>query len=146
MITQVSVFLENEPGKLSVPCRALARAGINILAICLADTNRFGVLRLIVSDAPRAVEVLNAAGCVVEADDVAVLAVGDRPGALEDILEIIEGGHINIEYVYSLTSPAGESALLVCRFGDTAAALAALQDARVAVIDDPASLPHRGKD
>ena len=135
MITQISVFLENEPGKLSVPCRALARAGINIMALSLTATNRLGVLRLIVPDAERAMEVLSAADCVAEADDVVAVAVPDRPGGLEDVLEIVEAEHINLEYVYSFTRPADESAVLVCSFGDTPTAVAALRAANVAVID-----------
>ena len=57
-ITQLSVFLENVPGKLTVPCRVLAGAGVNIMALSLADTNRFGVLRLIVDDPPAALKAL----------------------------------------------------------------------------------------
>ena len=144
MITQVSVFLENKPGKLSVPCRALARAGINIMALSLTDTNRFGVLRLIVADAGRAARALQAAGCVVETDAVVAMAVPDRPGGLEDVLAAIEGEGINLEYIYPLTRPAGLSPVLVCSFKDIAAATSALRAANVAVIDDLSSLPPAG--
>ena len=145
MVTQVSVVLENEPGKLSVPCRALARAGINIMALSLTATNRFGMLRLIVADPERAVEILNAAGCVVETDDVVAMAVPDRPGGLEDVLEIVEAEHINLEYIYPLTRPAADSAVLVCSFGDTPTAAAALRAENVAVIDDLARLLPGGE-
>ena len=145
MITQISVLLENEPGKLSVPCRALARAGINIMALSLTATNRLGVLRLIVPDAERAMEVLAAADCVAEADDVVVVAVPDRPGGLEDVLEIVDAAHINLEYVYSFTRPVGESAVLVCSFADAPAATAALQAANVSIKDDLPALQQGGQ-
>lgn len=140
MITQVSVFLENEPGKLSVPCLALARAGIDIMALSLADTHRFGVLRLVVSDVDGAIEVLNAAGCVVESDDVIAVAVEGGPGGFAEILKIVEAEQINIEYVYPLTRPAGKSPVMVCRFHDPAAATAALRAADVTLIDDLAAI------
>jgi len=145
MITQVSVFLENEPGKLSVPCRALARAGINIMALSLTATNRLGVLRLIVPDPARAMDVLAAADCTAESDTVVAVAVPDRPGGLEDVLEIIEAEHINLEYIYSFTGPADESAVLVCGFEDAQAAVAVLRAAGAAVIDGLSALLPPGE-
>ena len=145
MITQVSVILENEPGKLSVPCRALAQGGINIMAMSLTATNRLGVLRLVVSDPDRAMQILDDADCVVEADQVLAVAVPDRPGGLEDALETVEAEHINLEYLYSFTRPVGESVVLVCSFADIPAAVAALQAANVDMIDDLDSLRPGGQ-
>lgn len=65
-LQQLSVFIENKPGQLSVPCRALAGVGINILTMALADTDQFGILRLIVKDWEKAKEALTAGGCVVK--------------------------------------------------------------------------------
>ena len=64
-IHQISVFLENKPGRLSEPCRILANAGINILTLSLADTQQFGIMRLIVRDWHKAKDVLESAGAVV---------------------------------------------------------------------------------
>ena len=135
-IMQLSVFLENQPGKLTVPCRALAGAGINIMAVSLAHTNRVGVLRLVVSDGPRGRDVLNAAGCVVETDDVIAVTIGDHPGGLEQVLEVIEAQQINLEYLYSVTRPASRQPVLVCSFADPDAALTALTAANITVITD----------
>ena len=145
MITQLSVILENEPGELSVPCRALARAGINIMALSLTATNRLGVLRLIVSDPERGMQVLDDADCVVEADQVLAVAVPDRPGGLEDALEAVEAEQINLETLYSFTRPVGESVVLVCRFADAPAAAAALQAAHVGIVDDLDALRPEGQ-
>ncbi len=135
-ITQLSVFLENEPGKLTVPCRALAAAGVNIMALSLADTNRFGLLRLIVNDPPGALEALTAADCVVETGDVIAIAIGDHPGGLDDALEVIEAEDINLEYLYSFTRPLGRCIVVVCSFTNTDDAIAALRAANVTIIDD----------
>ena len=135
-ITQLSVFLENVPGKLTVPCRVLAGAGVNIMAVSLADTNRFGLLRLIVDDPPTALQALTAADCIVETGDVIAIAIGDHPGGLDDVLEIIEAEEINLEYLYSFTRPLGPCIVVVCSFTNTDDAIAALRAANVTIIDN----------
>lgn len=115
-LTQVSVFLENKPGRLSEPCRTLAEAGINILTISLADTQQFGILRLIVRDWQKAKAVLEGAGFVVNIAEVVAIEVEDRPGGLHDILEIIEQCGINVEYMYAFTFRKGDKAIIVFRF------------------------------
>jgi len=142
-ITQLSVFLENDVGKLTVPCRALAAAGVNIMALSLADTNKFGLLRLIVNDPPRALQALTAADCVVETSEVIAIAIGDHPGALDEVLEIIEAEDINLEYLYAFTRPLGQCTVVVCSFTNTDAAMTALRGANVTIIDDLNDLPHR---
>src|SRR5512135_1384483 len=100
---QLSLFLENKPGRLTHPCRALAKAGINILTLSLADTRQFGILRLLVRDWQKAKTVLEQAGCVVNITEVVAIEVADRPGGLEQILEVIEKGKLNVEYMYAFT-------------------------------------------
>src|SRR5208337_1775125 len=102
-LTQLSVFLENKPGQISLPCKALAKAGINILTLSLSDTQQFGILRLIVRDWKQAKAVLEQAGCVVNLTEVIALEVADRPGGLAELLEMIERGGVNIEYMYAFT-------------------------------------------
>ena len=72
------------------PCRLLAEAGINILTLSLADTQQFGILRLIVADWQKAKQVLEEAGCVVKVTEVVAVEVPDRPGGLAEVLEVIE--------------------------------------------------------
>src|ERR1044072_8381021 len=102
-INQLSVFLENKPGQLSEPCRVLSDAGVNILTLSLADTDQFGIMRLIVRDWQRGKEVLAKAGCVVKIPEVVAIEVDDRPGGLAHVLEVIEAARINIEYMYAFT-------------------------------------------
>jgi hypothetical protein len=133
-LQQVSVFLENKPGRLSIPCKALADAGINLLTLSLADTQQFGILRLIVRDWQRAKEVLEKAGCVARVTEVVAIEVADRPGGLAGVLEIIEQAGVNIEYMYAFTFRSEDKAVLVFRFDDPDQAIEILQAKGVNVI------------
>ena len=134
-IHQLSLFLENRPGKLTEAARALARADINVLTLSLADTREYGILRLIVRDWARARLVLEKAGFVVNVTEVTAIEVEDRPGGLAAVLEHLEAARINIEYMYAFTFRTGDKALLVFRFDDADAAIACLQAHGVNVLD-----------
>jgi hypothetical protein len=126
-IHQVSVFLENKPGQLWTACDVLAKAGINMVTLSLADTAQFGILRLIVQDWQKAKAMLEKAGCVVKITEVLAIEVADQPGGLSRILEIVDGAGLNIEYMYAFTEKRGDRAMLVFRFTDPDAALKVLQ-------------------
>ena len=134
-LKQLSVFLENRPGQVKVPCKALADAGVNILAMSLADTEQFGILRFIVKDPGKARDVLAKAGCVVKETEVLAVEVEDRPGGLLKLLEIFEKANMTIEYMYAFNSnrPNGRAALAF-RFDDPDSAGKALQAAGVNAI------------
>lgn len=131
---QLSVFLENRPGQLSIPCRALAQAGINILTLSLADTQQFGILRLIVKEWEKALEVLKAAGCVVNVTEVLAIEVPDRPGGMATILEVLEKAQLNIEYMYAFTYRRGDKAVVVFRFDEPDKAIEVLQNNGINVV------------
>jgi hypothetical protein len=133
-IKQLSVFLENKTGQLNAPVRILADAGINILTLCLADTQQFGILRLIVRDWEKAKEVLEKAGCVVNVTDVVAIEVSDQPGGLAGILDVTERHGINIEYMYAFTFGREDKAILVLRFEDPDAAIRSLTKHGVNVV------------
>lgn len=134
-IQQLSLFAENKPGHILGPCRLLAREGIDLRALTLADTQRFGILRIIVSDVARAKGVLEAAGYVVKVTEVLAVEVPDRPGGLAEVLGVFEGTGINIEYMYAFPFGRAEKAILIFRFDDPDAALARLQQAGVNVLE-----------
>ena len=106
-IPQLSLFIENQPGHLVVPCKLLADAGINVVTLSLADTQQFGILRLIVREWQRAREVLEAAGLVVAVTEVLALEVLDEPGGLVELLGIFEQAGVNVEYMYAFTARLG---------------------------------------
>ena len=133
-IHQLSLFLENKPGQLRIPCAALAKAGINIVTLSLADTKQFGILRLIVQDWQKAKAVLEQAGCIVNVAEVLAVQVADQPGGLAKILEVVDKAGANIEYMYAFTEKLGGKAVLVFRFTDPDKAIAALQVAQQNVL------------
>jgi len=133
-LKQLSVFLENKPGRLIHTCKALADAGIDILTLCLADTAKFGILRFIVRDWQRAQTVLETAGCVVNVTDVLAIEVPDRPGGLMGILTVLEPSCLNIEYMYAFTLKFGKNAVMIVRFDDPDRAINVLHDNGVNVL------------
>ncbi len=135
-LRQLSVFLENRPGALSGACRVLADAGINLITLCLADTQQFGILRLILREWARAKEILESQGAVVKITEVVAVEVADRPGGLTALLEVFEGAGINVEYMYAFTVKQEDLGLLVFRFSDPDRAITALQEAKVNVVDE----------
>lgn len=137
-IQQLSLFLENKPGHLSAICRALAEAKLNIVTLSLADTQQFGIVRLIVGDWQRAREVLEKAGFVVHVREVVAATVPDRPGGMLEILELVQQAGVNIEYMYAFTCKRGDKAVLVFRFDDADKAIAALQAAGQEVLSGDA--------
>jgi hypothetical protein len=133
-VPQVSVFLENRRGRLHEACDCLARAGISLITLCLADTADFGVMRFVVRDPGAAVAILKENGFTAIINDVLAIEVPDRPGGLAEILKVLDAGGMNIEYIYAFTQAAGNRAVLVFRFGDTDAAIDVLQKAGVNIL------------
>jgi hypothetical protein len=133
-IHQLSVFVENRPGHLRAPCQALADAGISLATLSLADTQQYGILRLIVRDWQRAKDVLEAAGFVVNVTDVLAVEVPNRPGGLADVLRVIEQARINIEYMYAFAEKRDNRAVLIIRFENADDAIRALEHSEVNVI------------
>jgi hypothetical protein len=133
-IHQLSLFLENKPRQMIGPCRALARAGINIRTLTLADTKQFGILRLIVSDWQKAQQVLKDAGYVVNVTEVVAVEVSDRPGGLAQVLEAFQQGEVNVEYMYAFTFGREDKAVLIFRFDQPDAAIRRLQAAGINVV------------
>ncbi len=134
-IHQLSVFLENKAGKLKLPCHALAEAGVDIRTLTLADTQQFGILRLIVDDWQKAKAALEAVDLIVNVTEVVAIEVPDRPGGLDSILDVIEKAGTNVEYMYAFTFGRNGQAVLIFRFEDQDKAVAALRGHDINVID-----------
>lgn len=127
-LKQLSVFLENKPGHLRKLCALLADNCINMITISLADTDKFGILRLIVSDCEKAKSVLDQEGFVTKVTEVIAVEVKDTPGGLRDVLQVEEAAGISVEYMYAFTINSGANAVLLFRFDDMDKAVNALQD------------------
>lgn len=134
-IHQISLFLENKPGHLRSVVQILADAGINIVTLSLADTQQFGILRLIVEDWQKAKSVLEETGCVVNVTEVVATEVEDRPGGLADTLRTLGEGGVNVEYMYAFTFGQNHRAVMVFRFDNPDRAIEVMQDAGISVVD-----------
>ena len=135
MVRQLSIFLQNEAGKIAAITRTLASADINIRALTIADTADFGILRMLVSDVDRATKVLAEKGYMAKATEVTVVAVPDQPGGLAEVLDVMAEGSIDIEYMYSYLGRDSRSAYMIFRSGDEAALTALLAEHGIAVVD-----------
>ena len=133
---QLSVFVENSPGHLRAPCQVLADAGISLVTLSLADTEKYGILRLIVREWQQAKAILDTAGFVTKVTEVLAIEVADHPGGLADVLRVLEESRINVDYMYAFTEKRGDKAVLIFRFEDPDAAVEALKDSYVNVIND----------
>ncbi len=114
---QVSVFLENKSGRLNEVAKILGDANINISAFTVADTSDFGVLRLIVSDPEKACNVLKEQHFSVRTTDVVLVNSSNRPGALSELLNVLDGEGVFIEYLYAF-SMNDDQAVIVIRPSD----------------------------
>jgi hypothetical protein len=112
-IKQISVFLENTTGRLCEVTQTLAKAGINLRAISIADTADFGILRIIVDKTDAAINALTSAGFTTRQTDVAAVEIEDKPGSLASLMEIFQKSGINIEYLYaSLEGSVGKAVVI----------------------------------
>lgn len=132
-ITQLSIFLENKPGMLYEVVKRLAEAGVNIRAMTIAEVRDFGILRIIVSDAKKAMEVLEDDHIITTTEVVSAI-MEDKAGALYDILQALESANVNIEYMYAYTGEVTGSANVVFRVDDIEGAEAELRKAGVEVL------------
>ena len=135
-IDQISIFIENKSGRLAEVTDLLARNGINIRALSLADTSDFGIFRLIVNDPDAAERLLKEGGFTVARNEVVAVAVPDRPGGLAGILATLRSTGINVEYMYAFVQRSEGNAVLIFRFDDVAKAVAALRAAGVRTVSN----------
>ena len=135
-ITQISVFLENRKGRLCEVCSLLGDNGINIRALTIAETESFGVLRIVVDRSEAAVELLKSKGFVANLTDVVAVEVGDEPGGLAAVLKIFADNDVNVEYMYGFVEKFSDKALLVFRFEDTALAQKSLTGSGIKVVTE----------
>ncbi|MCK4923546.1 MAG: amino acid-binding protein [Spirochaetes bacterium] len=125
-IRQVSVFIENKVGRIMEITEVLGESNINLRALSLADTSDFGILRMIVDNIDKAVEVLKDKGFIVKETDVVAVEVPDKPGGLAQVLEVLCIANINVEYMYAFFEQPKDKALLIFRFEDPERAIEVL--------------------
>ena len=112
-IVQISVFIENKPGRLAAVSEILAENNINIRALSIADTSDFGILRLIVDKPEEAYEELKEKGLTASITNVLSVRMPDKPGGLANVLKVLNENEINVEYMYAFVSKSSDDALVV---------------------------------
>lgn len=135
-IKQLTVFVENKQGALVAITNTLANHNVNIRALSIADTEDFGILRLIVSDTDVACKILSDEGCLIKTTDVVGVKIGDAPGKLSKALEVLDRAQINMEYLYAFMTRTEKHAYVVLRVADNAAAEKALMDEGFHIISE----------
>jgi len=127
-VTQLSAFVTNKPGHLQRVLKVLADENINIVTLTIADTQDFGILRMIISDPEKGHQVLKAHHITTSVTDVLALEIEDVPGALHKALDAFAQMNLNIEYMYAFTEKREGKAVMIFRFEDIEAATSALQE------------------
>ncbi len=135
-LKQLTIFVENRKGALVDITSILATHSVNIRALSIADTQDFGILRLIVNDNDTAVKTLTAAGYLIKITEVVGVKIGDAPGKLSTALEVLDKAHINMEYIYAFMTRTEKHAYVVLRVENNALAEAALTAAGFHLITD----------
>lgn len=121
-IKQLSVFVENTVGAAADTIAVLSREGIDIRALSIADTEDYGIMRLIVDNPARAKALLQEKGIMVKQTDVLALPLEDKPGSLSRILTLLKEGNMPIEYMYAFVGRTHGKAVVVAKAADPAKA------------------------
>lgn len=133
-VKQISVFIENTPGRLAHFTKLLGDNHIDLVSLSVADTTHFGILRGIVADYDRAVKLLSENGYTVKLTDVLAVSVPDKPGGLAGVLQALADKDIGVEYLYSFVRNAGDHALIIFRVDKLPEAEKALTEAGVRLL------------
>jgi hypothetical protein len=135
-IKQLTVFVQNKKGTVVSITNILSKNNINLRALSIAETQDFGILRLIVNDEKTAEKVLTENGYIIKAIDVVGVKISDEPGKLTEALSILDKEDINVEYLYAFMARTEKHAYVVFRVEDNAVAEAALTNAGFKMISE----------
>ncbi|MGD0953357.1 MAG: ACT domain-containing protein [Methanotrichaceae archaeon] len=125
-IKQISLFVENRPGRMAKVSKTLSDAGVNIRAMTIAEAGDFGVIRMVVDNPDEGYKVLHDSGFTVSATDVLVAEMKDIPGGLYKIVDTLGANKINVDYAYAFVTAKAERAMLILRVDDLSRAKQAL--------------------
>ena len=135
-LKQLTVFVENKQGTVVTVTEVLAKNNINIRALSIAETEGFGILRLIVDNETTAEKVLGEEGYLIKITDVVGVKIGDAPGKLSAALKVLNEAGINMEYLYAFMARTERHAYVVLRVEDNAHAEDVLEKAGFHLITD----------
>lgn len=135
MVKQLSVFIENKPGRIYKLTQLLSKNNIDLIMLSIADTQEFGILRLITNDINKSHSILKEAGYTVSITELIGVEVPDSPGGLSDVLAVFDRSGISIEYLYSFARTSDKTAIILFRVEDSQSALLKLKDGNIIITD-----------
>ena len=133
---QISVFIENKEGRLKKAIDILSKENINIRALSIADTTKYGILRLIVSDTEKSKEILEKNKFIVKESEVIIVEVPDEPNGLNTVLGYLDEENINVEYIYAFVSKKSDEAIVVMRLENIEEGINVLKKNNAHLLDD----------
>lgn len=136
LIKQISVFVENKEGRLAEITETIAKAGVDIRALSIADTTDFGILRLIVDKPHETEKVLRNSGFTVSVTSVIAVGIDDVPGGFAKPMRVLANAHIDVEYMYAFISRDTKKAYVILRVNDNATATKVLEEAGIMLLDE----------
>ena len=136
LIKQISVFVENKEGRLAEITETIAKAGVDIRALSIADTTDFGILRLIVDKPHETEKVLRDSGFTVSVTSVIAVGIDDVPVGFAKPMRVLANAHIDVEYMYAFISRDTKKAYVILRVNDNATATKVLEEAGIVLLDE----------
>ena len=133
-ITQLSVFIENKPGRLQKVLKVLADEKINIISLTIAEMSDFGLVRMIVNDTKKAQESLQQNNIACSIVDVLAIKIGDEPGSLYNAIDAFAKMDLNIEYMYAFSHRIDNSAVMIFRFNNMETAVKAINGSKHTIL------------
>jgi hypothetical protein len=137
-LKQISISIENSPGRLYEITRALGDAGINLRALNLVDSGDFGMLRLLVSDLAKTRRIMMENHMPARVDDVVAVEIEDKPGRLSEVLKPLMDARINVMYMYAFIGMSSNNAVMIFRFSDNDRAIEILLASGIKLLDSKA--------
>jgi hypothetical protein len=134
-LKQISIFLENSPGRLYEATQALGEANLNLRSLSISDVSGFGVLRILISDVAKARRVMMEKQLPARVDEVVAAEIDDTPGSLAKVLKVLMQHKVNVDYMYALAGTSSGKAVMVFSFSDNDLAIKLLQDNKVKILD-----------
>ena len=132
-IKQISLFVENRPGRMAKVAKTLSDAGVNIRALTIAEAGDFGVIRMVVDDPENGYKVLKESAFTVSMTEVLVVEMKDTPGGLYEIVNTLGQNAVNVDYAYAFVTAKAEKAMLILRVDDIAKARKVLSEMGVKI-------------
>lgn len=133
-VNQIAVFLENRAGRINEFAACLAKANINMIAMSIADTTDYGILRVITDDNQKAMKVLKECGFNIASTYLVGFEVDDQPGAMQKVMDILTKNNINIGYLYSFVRPIEKKAIILIKVDDNDYVAKVLKDNGIVLI------------